>query len=112
MCLAEILFGMRGNEMQNAIRIVACLTMAVTSTPVFAGGYEGAAASAGEAERMSSDAKTSASDDVGGGSGEPGRADARAEGEAPVAKDAIQARQDALRERAEQEFVREVWTTP
>ena len=85
--------------------------MAVTSTPVFAAGYEGAA-SAGGAEPMSSDAKTSASDDVGGGSGEPGRADARAEGEAPAAKDAIQARQDALRERAEQEFVREVWTTP
>lgn len=91
--------------MRTALRLAICVVLASTARPVFA---QGNGSGDGEAnvpfetmkELPVEVKKTATPEELGGGSGEPGAAEARAE------------KEGAIHEYAEREFLRLVWESP
>lgn len=86
--------------MKTAIRLAVCLVMAATSTAALAEDRDPTSTASGDQQAEQIDAGRNESEDVGHGSGEPGRSDARDEQEAMSQK------------RNQERFLTEVWTLP
>jgi hypothetical protein len=98
--------------MQNAIRFTVGLLMAGMTTPVFAQTDSEPASEQRDPSTMTSEVKADADEAIageatGGGSGEPGRADARADKGSLTGKDSL-----GRAELDQQEFQYQVWTAP
>jgi hypothetical protein len=99
--------------MQNAIRFTVGLLMAGMTTPVFAGAEGEPASEQRDTSTMTSEVKADVDEAIagdeatGGGSGEPGRADARADRGSLTGKDSLN-----RMELDQQEFQYQVWTAP
>jgi hypothetical protein len=99
--------------MQNAIRFTVGLVMAGMSMPVFAGTEGDPASEQRDPSTMTSEVKADADEAIagdeatGGGSGEPGRADARADKGSLTGTDSL-----ARAALDQQEFQYQVWTAP
>ena len=97
--------------MQNAIRFTVGLLMAGMTTPVFA--QTDSEPASEQPSTMTSEVKADADEAIagdeatGGGSGEPGRADARADRGSLTGKDSLD-----RTELDQQDFQYQVWTAP